>query len=248
MIYRINKTKDFSVMSNAHLRDKNLSFKAKGLLSMMLSLPDNWDYSIEGIASISKESSSAIKSTLTELKEQGYLIVTKKMPNETESGRIEYIYDIYETKQEGEKQGVENQPLEFLPLEVQPLENQRQINTNILNTKEINTKELNTYININVEFEELWRKYPKKQGKKEAFSHYKATRKKASFEEIEKGLNNYLMYIKSNNIEQRYIKNGSTWFNGHYEDEYETPRETSYDSEAVKKKAQQEIVYKRKGG
>ncbi len=232
-------------MSNAHLRDKNLSFKAKGLLSMMLSLPDNWDYSIEGISSISKESTSAIKSTLNELKEQGYLIVTKKLPNETESGRIEYIYDIYETKQEGKKQGVENQPLEFLPLEVQPLENQRQINTNILNTKEINTKELNTYININVEFEELWRKYPKKQGKKEAFNHYKATRKKASFEEIEKGLNNYLMYIKSNNIELRYIKNGSTWFNGHYEDEYEMPRETSYDSEAVKQKAQQEIVYKR---
>ena len=54
-IFRVNKNKDYTVMSNYHLRDKNMSFKAKGLLSVMLSLPDDWDYSIKGIISISKE-------------------------------------------------------------------------------------------------------------------------------------------------------------------------------------------------
>lgn len=93
---------------------------------MMLSLPENWDYSISGLVAICKENESAIKSTLNELKEFGYLVVTKKMPNETKTGRIEYAYDIYEqpqAKQKVEKQGIEN-----LHLENQPIENQGQLN------------------------------------------------------------------------------------------------------------------------
>lgn len=243
MIYRINKTKDFSVMSNYHLKDKELSLKAKGLLSVMLSLPDEWDFSMSGLEAMLKESKGSLRGVLSELEELGYLVRTRE---HGEGGKFSYIYNVYETP--CAISPCMEKPHTVKPHTVEPhTENDTQLNTNILNTKELNTKELNTYININVEFEELWQKYPKKQGKKEAFNHYKATRKKASFEDIEKGLNNYLMYIKSNNIEQRYIKNGSTWFNGHYEDEYETPRETSYDSEAVRQKAQQEIIYKRKG-
>ena len=84
---RINKTKNYSVMSNYHLREKKLSLKAKGLLSVMLSLPDDWDYSIEGLVSICCEKESAIVSTLKELKQFGYLEVIKLMPNQTKSGR-----------------------------------------------------------------------------------------------------------------------------------------------------------------
>jgi hypothetical protein len=135
-VFRVNKTENYTVMSNQHLRDKNLSFKAKGLLSMMLSLPDDWDYSLQGLVAISKENETAVKSTLAELKEYGYLEVIKKFPDSTDTGRIEYEYLVYEkSKQEGEKQG-----LEILPLEIQPLENQVQLNTNILNTKKQNTK------------------------------------------------------------------------------------------------------------
>ena len=135
-VIRVNKTKDYTIMCNYHLREKEMSLKAKGLLSVMLSLPDDWDYSITGLVKICKENESAIKTTLSELKQFGYLKITKLLPNESNSGRIEYIYDIYEfPKQEGKKQGVENQPLE-----IQPLENQGQLNTNILNTKD---KELN---------------------------------------------------------------------------------------------------------
>lgn len=125
-VFRVNKSKDYTVMSNHHLKDKSLSLKAKGLLSIMLSLPDEWDYSIKGLVLICKESSCVVENALSELKECGYLKVTKFMPNETKSGRIEYVYDIYEMpKQEGEKQGVEKQGVEF-----QGVENRLQLNTN----------------------------------------------------------------------------------------------------------------------
>ena len=95
-VIRVNKTKDYTVMSNTHLKDKNLSLKAKGLLSIMLSLPNGWNYSIEGLIAICKEGERAVKSTLEELKKYKYLVTTKLYPNQTKSKRIEYIYDIFE--------------------------------------------------------------------------------------------------------------------------------------------------------
>ena len=140
-VIRVNKTANYTVMSNSHFREKDMSLKAKGLLSLMLSLPDTWDYSIAGLCAICVEKESAIKSTLDELKRFGYLKVSKLFPNETDSGRIEYVYDIFETpnNQAVEKQGVEN-----LPLENQSVENPRQYNTNKSNTKKSNTNTLST--------------------------------------------------------------------------------------------------------
>ena len=144
-IIRMNKSSDYTVMSNTHLKEKNMSLKAKGLLSLMLSLRDDWEYSVEGLVSICKESEVAVKSALNELKKFNYLKVTKLLPNQTETGRIEYIYDIFEKPQQDiEKQGVENLEVEILDVEIQALENQGQLNTKELNTKELNTKELNT--------------------------------------------------------------------------------------------------------
>ncbi len=162
-VIRVNKTSNYTVMSNTHLRDRSLSLKAKGLMSQMLSLPDDWDYSISGLAAINSEKESCIKSALNELKKSGYLVVTKKMPNETESGRIEYVYDLYEEpktapcfdeddllqpeieqdeeKQEVEKQGIENLGVEFLGVEVLAVENQRQLNKEEQNTEERNKEE-----------------------------------------------------------------------------------------------------------
>ena len=158
-VCRVNKNANYTVMSNYHLRSTNLSLKAIGLLSKVLSLPENWDYSISGLTAICKEKETAIKAALDELKYWGYLVVTKLMPNETESGRIEYVYDFYEysekdkpgadeedddtydedgdvstvsvkkAPQGAEKQGIENLPLEILPIEIQAVENQGQINT-----------------------------------------------------------------------------------------------------------------------
>lgn len=79
---RVHKTKNYTVMSNTHLRDKNLSLKAKGLLSVMLSLPDNWDYSIAGLVAICKENETAVKSALSELKDNNYVML--RLPKKTQ--------------------------------------------------------------------------------------------------------------------------------------------------------------------
>ena len=72
-VFRVEKTKDFTVMSNHHLRNVSLSLKAKGLLSLMLSLPDNWDYTTKGLAHICKDGVDSISSAIKELEKQGYL-------------------------------------------------------------------------------------------------------------------------------------------------------------------------------
>lgn len=140
-VFRIEKNENYTTMSNYHFKDKRLSLKAKGLLSEMLSLPNDWDYSVAGLVAINKEEETAIKSTLKELKDAGYLVVKKIYPTKETGGKIEYEYIIYEFP--SSIQEVEIQGVGFLPLEVLPLENQGQLNTNILNTKKQNTKELN---------------------------------------------------------------------------------------------------------
>lgn len=167
-VFRVEKDKNYTVMAKYHLKEREMSLKAKGLLSLMLSLPDNWDYTIEGLVTICKENKSAIKTTLSELKDFGYLEIIKKMPNNTDTGRIEYEYVIYEKpKQEHKKQGIENQALEFQPLEIQPLENQPQLNNNILNTNKLNNNNIKhkygEYKNVLLkddELEKLKKEYP----------------------------------------------------------------------------------------
>lgn len=135
--YRVHKTSNYTVMSNTHLQDKSLSLKGKGLLSVMLSLPDSWEYTIAGLVAISKENETAVKSSLDELKKCGYLVVTKLTPAQTESGRFEYMYDIYEQPQQ--KEPAENQGEEKQGVENLGVENQGQLNTNSFNTNQSTT-------------------------------------------------------------------------------------------------------------
>ena len=73
-VFRIERTRDYTVMSNHHLRDKALSLKSKGLLSMMLSLPEDWNYTTRGLAKICKEGVDAIGGALRELESAGYIV------------------------------------------------------------------------------------------------------------------------------------------------------------------------------
>ena len=72
-VFRVARINDYTVMSNFHLRDKRLSLKAKGLLSQMLSLPENWDYTLTGLCYINKESKDAIRTAIHELEQAGYI-------------------------------------------------------------------------------------------------------------------------------------------------------------------------------
>jgi len=122
-VIRVEKNGNYTTMCNVHLRDGNLSLKAKGLLSLMLSLPDSWDYSVAGLVKITREGKTVILSTLKELKEAGYIVVKKFFPNETDSGRYEYEYTVYEvppSKTSDQKQAPCNKVLETSTLKQEP--------------------------------------------------------------------------------------------------------------------------------
>jgi predicted transcriptional regulator len=140
-VIRVNKTKNYTVMSNYHFYEKDMSLKAKGLLSFMLTLPEDWDYSINGLVSLCKESKTAIRNTLKELEEFGYLKITK---TQNELGQFEYIYDIFE-KPEHKKPDTENLDMGDLGME-----NQLQLNTNKLNTNKLREEKSNNILNNNI--------------------------------------------------------------------------------------------------
>lgn len=96
-VFRVARTGDYTVMSNYHLRDKRLSLKAKGLLSQMLSLPDDWDYTLSGLCAINLESKDAIRTAIVELERLGYI---QRRQTVTESRRFAgNEYTIYERPQ-----------------------------------------------------------------------------------------------------------------------------------------------------
>lgn len=125
-ILRIKKTNNYTVMSNYHFKEKDMSLKAKGLLSLMLSLPEDWDYSIDGLAKLSKDGKDSVMSALAELEKFNYLIRTQ---TKDEDGKFAgYDYDVYEEPYT-EKPFTEN------PNTEKPnTENPQQLNTNPLST------------------------------------------------------------------------------------------------------------------
>ena len=93
-VFRIDKTKDYTVMANFHLRDKSLSLKAKGLLSLMLSLPEDWDYTTKGLAYICKDGVDSICAAVKELENAGYV---QRKRNRNSQGRLTNVeYTILE--------------------------------------------------------------------------------------------------------------------------------------------------------
>lgn len=93
-VCRVEKNKNYTTMSNYHLRDPNLSNKARGLLSTMLSLPDNWDYTTRGLAKICKDGVDGITAQLKELEQYGYLI--RHRIRDTGGRIVDMEYIIYE--------------------------------------------------------------------------------------------------------------------------------------------------------
>ena len=129
-VFRVEKTKGYTVMSNHHLRNHALSLKAKGLLSQMLSLPDDWDYTLQGLAQINKESIDTIREAVRELERAGYI---KRSRERDERGCLRgTVYTIYEqphAEPTPEEPTQEKPTLEKPMLEKPTLENPTQLNT-----------------------------------------------------------------------------------------------------------------------
>ena len=143
-VFKVNKNNNYTVISNTHLKERKMTLKAKGLLTLMLSLPPDWDYSIEGLISICVEGERAINSTLNELKEFGYLRI-EKLPPRKGKNQFEYIYNIYEKPLKKEERQLKNVEVQNVKVQSEVVQNEGQLKTNTLNTKELNTKLLNTY-------------------------------------------------------------------------------------------------------
>lgn len=166
-VFRVEKTKDYTVMSNHHLRNTELSLKAKGLLSLMLSLPENWDYTTKGLSFICKDGIDSINGGIRELEANGY-IIRKRLRNE--KGQLTTTeYTIFEQPQTLDTNGIplkgENpilgNPIREIPVQGKPivenpildkpkqgepiLGNPRQLSTNVLNTDILNTEVSNPY-------------------------------------------------------------------------------------------------------
>ena len=227
-VIRVNKTADYTVISNTHFKEKEMSLKAKGLLSLMLSLPDDWNYSIAGLVTLSKDGRESVLSALNELEQFGYLRRTKALDEKKRFAG--YDYDIYEKPQ------AENPFTENPHTGNTKTENPPQLNTNISNTNQLNTNLSNTENNILCEFDELWELYPRKKGKPQALKAYRKARKNgATFEEVKQGIKDYCKQIEALNTDAEFIKHGSTWFNNEaWKDEYIfTPRKNSSENAPV---------------
>ena len=154
-VYRVERTRDYTVMSNYHLKDTTLSLKAKGLLSMFLSFPEDWNYSTRGLAKICKEGVEAVGNTIKELEKAGY-IVRRQLRGA--NGRItdtEYI--IYEKPQTPEPSPPDTVTPDMVPpdtenpdvagpdMDAPHTENPAQLNINQSKTQKSNTQRFNTH-------------------------------------------------------------------------------------------------------
>ena len=160
-VFRVERNTGYTVMSNHHLRNKELSLKAKGLLSQMLSLPEDWDYTLSGLSYINRESIDAIREAIKELEKAGYI---KRSRERDEKGRLRGAdYVIYEQPQPDEEQEatppisdlptlenptLDNPTLEKPMLEKPTLENPTQLNKDILKTNLPKKEKSNTDLSI----------------------------------------------------------------------------------------------------
>lgn len=153
-VVRVNKTKNYTIMSNNHFRERKMSLKAKGLLSLMLSLPDDWDYSISGLVTLSKDGKDSVMSALSELEKFGYLRRNQVTNSKGQFAGVDY--DIFEEPQpqipisENSHEGNANE------------EKPRQLSTKLTKSsskeediKESNTKDFEQIISSRVPYESL---------------------------------------------------------------------------------------------
>ena len=209
-VFRVEKNKGYTVMSNHHLRNKELSLKAKGLLSQMLSLPEDWDYTLAGLSLINREKIDAIREAVRELENAGYI---QRSRERDEKGRLRgTTYVIYEQPPKLdlptlEKPTLDNPTLEKPMLEKPTLENPTQLNKEIQKTNLPKKEKLNTDISSthSIPFHSLNPSpledaaQPPERKRKEAADAYSV------YEEIIKDNIEYEHFIKHTNIDRERL-------------------------------------------
>ena len=143
-VFRVERNRNYTVMSNYHLRDRRLSLKAKGLLSQMLSLPEDWDYTLGGLAQINREKIDAIRAAVRELEVSGYIVRSRERDAKGRLRGADYV--IYEQPQAQtpvlNSPMLENPMLENPTLDFPTSENPTQLNKDKQNKELQNTDSL----------------------------------------------------------------------------------------------------------
>ena len=145
-VFRVEKTKDYTVMANHHLRNTTLSLKAKGLLSLMLSLPDDWDYTLKGLARICRDGVDSIAAAVNELEKAGYIVRRRVRDDKGRVGEMEYT--ILENPKDNISPKrdfpVQENPVQENPVQEKPEQEKRpQLSTKESNTQELSIQEPN---------------------------------------------------------------------------------------------------------
>ena len=152
-VFRVEKTRDYTVMANHHLKNKDLSLKSKGLLSQMLSLPEDWDYTLKGLSMINRESIDAIREAVRELEQAGYIVRTRER---NEFGHLKGTdYTIYEkphlaTNSTEKMEPISEKPVFERPMLENPILDNPVLDNPVLekptlgNPTQLNTKKTNT--------------------------------------------------------------------------------------------------------
>lgn len=241
--------KRFTTVDNTILNDESVSWKAKGLFTYLWSKPDNWNYSVKEVSKHAKDGRDSTSDGVQELEEHGYLKREQINKKGSFGSSVWTLSErpIFKKQVKNDKPATPNtdnplteepvtgNPSTDLPMtEKSSTENPALLNTELLNTDSTNNGITNKSNNkysashgnalsesvLKNSFEEIWKDYPNKKGKKEAFNHYKAWRKKSvknTDEYLITQLKKYLIYCEQRNS-WYHPMNGSTWFNGRFDD------------------------------
>ena len=209
-IYRIHKEDNFVIIDKAFLLNEEISLKAKGLLALLLSYPDNWQFYKAEIVQHTTDKENSLNSGLKELIENGYIV---RKQRKDKNGKFEgYEYHVYE-KPSTEKPSTEKPSTEKPSTEKPSTEKpstEKPILLNNKNTKNKNTKNKNTKTTplpeLVSEFKEWYSKYPHPRNEQQTMKNYINTRKTYSAEQLMTALNNYLAEIEEQHTDKRYIK------------------------------------------
>lgn len=199
-IYRIHKEDNYVIVDKAFLLNEKISLKAKGLLALLLSYPDNWQFYEAEIVQHAADKANSLSSGLKELIENGYIV--RKLGKD-ETGKFKgYEYHIYE------------KPITEKPITENPVllnnKDTKNKDTKNKNTKNKNTKTASSP-ELASEFKEWYSKYPHPRNEQQTMKNYIKARKTYSAEQLMTALNNYLAEIEEQHTDKRYIKHSTNF-------------------------------------
>lgn len=228
-------TNKFTIISNSEVQDKRLSWKARGIFSYLWSMPDDWDFYEVEIAKHAPDGRDSLRSGLTELEEYGYLKRERVRNNGRLGGAVWIITDSPMSKSEKSTPILENATQESPMLEKSTQTGatlQNNYKTKDLPNKVPTSKQANAVsadADLLASFEKIWQLYPNKADKKHAFSYYKKWRKESvdhTDSYLLEKLAEYKKHLAAN--PWKSPMNGSTWFNGRFNDNYLTNNSQGY--------------------